>query len=452
MPMITSSKQSMPSIQDILGRAKADNVKLVRLQFVDIHGLPKNMSIHVDQLEKALNNENMLDGSSISGFRTIETSDMYFFPDRSTYATLPWDVDGRKVGRLICDIYNPDQTPFEGCPRSNLKRVLNQVQERGYTFNVGPELEFFLFEKDPDGTISTRTHDKGGYYDLGPDDQGELVRAEIVDYLEQLGFEMEADHHEVAQGQHEIDFKYSDALTQADNVTTAKIVTRYIAARHGLHATFIPKPVFGINGSGMHCNQSLAKLDGSNAFADEKGDYYLSKSAHQYIAGLLKNVQGITAVLNPTVNSYKRLVPGYEAPVYTAWSVANRSALLRVPAKRGKATRVELRSPDPAANPYLAFAALLTAGMDGIENNLTPPEPMVGNIYQMTEHERAEKGVESLPGSLIEALMAMQASDVAKRALGEHIYSEFIKAKTMEWDDFRTNVTPWEIETYMGRF
>jgi glutamine synthetase len=449
--MATSSK-STPSVQDILSRAKADKVQHVRLQFVDIHGLPKNMSIHVDQLEKALNNENMLDGSSISGFRTIETSDMYFFPDRASYVTLPWDVDGRKIGRLICDIHNPDQTPFDGCPRNNLKRVLNEVEEKGYTFNVGPELEFFLFEKNPDGTISTQTHDKGGYYDLGPDDKGELVRAEIVEYLDQMGFEMEADHHEVAQGQHEIDFKYSDALTQADNVTTAKIVTRYVAARHGLHATFIPKPVFGINGSGMHCNQSLAKLNGDNAFASDNGPHYLSDSAHQYIAGLLKNVQGITAVLNPTVNSYKRLVPGYEAPVYTAWSVANRSALLRVPAKRGKATRVELRSPDPVANPYLAFAALLAAGMDGIENNLTPPEPMLGNIYNMTEAERLAQGVESLPGSLVDALTAMKTSAVAKKALGDHIFNEFIKAKTVEWDDFRTNVTPWELETYMGRF
>lgn len=450
--MATLYQKPAPSIQDVLSKVKEDNVKLVRLQFVDIHGLPKNMSIHVDQLEKALNNENMLDGSSIAGFRTIETSDMYFFPDRSTYMTMPWDIDGRKVGRIICDIYNPDLTPFEGCPRNNLKRVLGEVQEQGYTFNVGPELEFFLFEKNPDGTISTRTHDSGGYYDLGPDDKGEWVRAEIVDYLEQLGFEMEADHHEVAHGQHEIDFKYSDALTQADNVTTAKIVTRYVAAKHGLHATFIPKPVFGVNGSGMHCNQSLAKLNGDNAFTDENGDYQLSAQAHQYIAGLLDNVQGITAVLNPTVNSYKRLVPGYEAPVYTAWSAANRSALLRVPAKRGKATRVELRSPDPSANPYLAFAALVAAGLDGMERQLTPPDPMTVNIYKMTERERREQGVDSLPGSLVEALNAMRESCVAKKALGDHIYDEFIKAKTIEWNDFRTNVTPWEIETYMGRF
>lgn len=452
MTMATLYQKPAPSIEDILAKVKEDNVKLVRLQFVDIHGLPKNMSIHVDQFEKALNNEHMLDGSSIAGFRTIETSDMYFFPDRSTYMTMPWDIDGRKVGRIICDIYNPDLTPFDGCPRNNLKRVLGEVEAKGYTFNVGPELEFFLFEKNPDGTFSTRTHDQGGYYDLGPDDRGELVRAEIVDCLEQLGFEMEADHHEVAQGQHEIDFKYSDALTQADNVITAKIVTRHIAAKHGLHATFIPKPVFGVNGSGMHCNQSLALLDGNNAFTDDQGDYQLSSKAHQYIAGLLDNVKGITAILNPTVNSYKRLVPGYEAPVYTAWSAANRSALLRVPAKRGKATRVELRSPDPATNPYLAFAALVTAGMDGIERQLTPPEPMTVNIYKMSELERAEKGIDPLPGSLIEAIHAMKDSDVAKKALGDHIFDEFVKAKTIEWDQFRTNVTPWEIETYMGRF
>lgn len=450
--MPTATMPASPTTQDILAQAKSADVKLVRLQFVDIHGTPKNMSIHVDQLEKALNNEMMLDGSSIAGFRTIETSDMYFFPDRKTFRVMPWDLNGRKVATITCDIYNPDGTPFEGCPRNNLKRVLAEVRELGYTFNVGPELEFFLFERNPDGTPSIKTHDLGGYYDLAPDDRGELVRSEIVAALEQLGFEMEADHHEVAAGQHEIDFKYADALVQADNVTTVKIVTRKIAADHGLHATFMPKPVFGVNGSGMHCNQSLAKLDGGNAFTDDNGDYQLSQAAHYYIGGMLQNVQGITAIMNPLVNSYKRLVPGYEAPVYTAWSAANRSVLLRVPAKRGNATRVELRSPDPAANPYLAFAALVTAGVDGIQKQIEPPSPTTANIYNMSASQRAEEGIDALPGSLNEALMAMKSSEVAKKALGEHIFDEFIKAKTHEWDSFRTDVTPWELNRYMGKF
>ena len=452
MTSTQTSTASVPSVQEILAQAKAANVKLVRLQFVDIHGLPKNMSIHVDQFEKALNNEHMLDGSSIAGFRSIETSDMYFFPDRSTFSVLPWTVDGRAVARIICDIYNPDGTPFEGCPRNNLKRVLAEVREKGYIFNVGPELEFFLFERNADGTPSTRTHDTAGYYDLGPDDKGEDVRGCIVDSLEQLGFEMEADHHEVAQGQHEIDFKYADALLQADNVTTVKIVTRKIASEYGLHASFMPKPVYGVNGSGMHCNQSLGHLTGGNAFADENGDYGLSQEAHWFIGGMLAHVRGITAITNPLVNSYKRLVPGYEAPVYVAWSAANRSALLRVPAKRGNATRVELRSPDPAANPYLAFAALVTAGLDGIEKKMDPASPVTSNIYRLSELEREEMNVPSLPGSLYEALEEMKASSVAKKALGEHIFNEFIKAKTREWDQFRTCVTPWELDAYMGKF
>ncbi len=450
--MPATDVSSTPSIAEILKLAKSKEVKMVRLQFVDIHGLPKNMNIHADQLEKALNNENMLDGSSIEGFRSIETSDMVFHPDRNTFQVLPWKEGNRGIARVICDIYNPDGTPFEGCPRNNLKRVLNDVKKQGYVFNVGPELEFFLFEKNPDGSISTRTHDTGGYYDLGPDDQGEIVRSEIVEALENLGFEMEADHHEVAQGQHEIDFKYADALIQADRVTTAKIITRKIAADHGLHATFIPKPVFGANGSGMHCNQSLANLDGSNAFFDEKGDYQLSANSHHFIGGLLNNVRGITAVLNPLVNSYKRLVPGYEAPVYVAWSAANRSALLRIPAKRGNATRVELRSPDPAANPYLAFAVLLMAGMDGIKNKTASPDPMTTNIYQLSETQRKDLGIASLPGNLFEAMEEFKASSVAKEALGDHIFNQFIKVKRNEWDDFRTDVTPWEIERYMGKF
>ncbi len=441
-----------PSINDILKEAKSQDVKLVRLQFVDLHGHPKNMSIHVAQLEKALNNEIMLDGSSIAGFRTIETSDMYFYPDLSTFKVLPWIEGNRKVARIICDIYNPDGTPFDGCPRNNLKRVLAQVEAQGYVYNVGPELEFFLFKKLADGTITQETHDAAGYYDLGPDDMGEVVRSEIVDTLERLGFEMEADHHEVSQGQHEIDFKYADALRTADNVTTVKIITRLIAAQHGLHASFMPKPVFGINGSGMHVNQSLSDKSGNNIFASEDTKYKLSQESLWYIGGILKHIRGITAIANPLVNSYKRLVPGYEAPVYVAWSPSNRSALLRVPAKRGKSTRIELRSPDPSANPYLAFAAMVMAGLDGIKNKIEPPSPADVNIYKLSAAERDSMGIAALPGSLYEALEELKSSTIAREALGEHIYGEFIRTKEREWDEFRINVTPWETERYLSRY
>jgi len=377
---------------------------------------------------------------------------MYFYPDLNTFKVLPWIEGNRRVARLICDIHNPDGTPFEGCPRSNLKRVLKQVNDLGYTYNVGPELEFFLFKKRPDGTITLDTHDSAGYYDLGPNDMGEVVRSEIVDTLESLGFEMEADHHEVSEGQHEIDFKYSDALTSADNVTTVKIITRLIAAQHGLHASFMPKPIFGINGSGMHVNQSLGDLKGNNVFASDAGEYKLSQEALWFIGGLLKHVRGITAIANPLVNSYKRLVPGYEAPVYVAWSPANRSALLRVPAKRGKSTRIELRSPDPAANPYMAYATMVMAGLDGIKNKIEPPSPAEVNIYKLSPEERMDMGIDALPGSLYEALEALKQSTIAKDALGEHIYREFIRTKEREWDEFRINVTPWETDRYLSRY
>ncbi|MCA9799347.1 MAG: type I glutamate--ammonia ligase [Cyanobacteria bacterium HKST-UBA06] len=449
-PKSLTSSTPVPGVDDIMKMAKEHDVKLIRLQFVDIHGRPKNMSIHVAQLDKALNNEIMLDGSSIAGFRTIETSDMYFFPDRRTFKVLPWVEGSRRVARIVCDMYNADQTPFEGCPRNNLKRVLAEVESKlGYTYNVGPELEFFLFKKNHDGTITMDTHDSAGYYDLGPDDMGEVVRSEIVETLENLGFDMEADHHEVAQGQHEIDFKYADALMTADNVLTVKIISRIIAARHGLHCTFMPKPIYGVNGSGMHCNMSLGDKAGNNVFFDENGEYQLSTEAHHFIGGILKHIRGVTAITNPLVNSYKRLVPGYEAPVYTAWSPANRSALLRVPAKRGKSTRIELRSPDPSTNPYLAFATLLQAGIDGIENKIEPPKPAEVNIYNLSEEERAARKIEPLPGSLYEALAELKTSPIAKKALGDHIYNEFIATKEREWKSFSVNVSPWELETYM---
>lgn len=429
---------------------KENEIKFIQLQFVDINGQVKNMAVPPEQIDKILNNEIMLDGSSIKGFRSIETSDMYFYPDKDSFQILPWTKGNAKSARLICDIYNPDGTPFEGCPRCNLKRVMKEAEKLGFSMNMGPEAEFFLFEKK-DGKITTETHDTAGYYDVGPDDLGENVRGDIVTALKEMGFDIEASHHEVADGQHEIDFKYGDILTTADNVATFRIAVKAVAAQHGLHATFMPKPIFGINGSGMHCNMSLFK-NGKNAFLDEKKEYKLSDIALYSIGGLLKHIKSITAITNPTVNSYKRLVPGYEAPVYLAWSLANRSALLRVPAKRGNATRVELRSPDPSCNPYLAFAAILEAALDGIRNKIDPPAPVESNIYHLTSKERKKQRIDSLPGSLAEALEQLEKSLVAKAALGEHIFKEFMSAKKKEWDSFRTYVSGWEIDRYLERY
>ena len=432
-----------------------NHVKFVRLQFVDINGMVKNLAVPAKQIDKILNNELMLDGSSIKGFRSIETSDMYFYPDRSTFAILPWrEKEGKwNVARIICDIHNADGTPFEGCPRCNLKRVIKEAEEMGFVMNVGPEAEFFLFKKDENGIPSTYTHDAAGYYDVGPDDKGEDIRAHIVDALEQLGFEIEASHHEAARGQHEVDFKYADALTAADNIVTFKYAVKASADKFGLHATFMPKPIFGINGSGMHCNISLFnKKEGKNAFYCEDSAYQLSKEALYTIGGIIEHVKDFTAITNPTVNSYKRLVPGFEAPVYIAWSLSNRSALIRVPAKRGNATRVELRSPDASCNPYLVMAVLLTVAMDGVKNQIKPPLQTEENIYDMTAKERKRSHIESLPGSLNEALALMKKSKIVKKALGEHIFNEFVTAKEMEWDRYRTAVTPWEIDEYLEKY
>ena len=394
----------------------------------------------------------MLDGSSIKGFRSIETSDMFFHPDINTFQILPWrETDGVNSARLICDIYNADGTPFEGCPRCNLKRLMQAAEKMGFSMNIGPEAEFFLLAKDKDGKVTTKTSDNAGYYDVGPEDLGEDVRSDIVLTLQEMGFDIEASHHEGAVGQHEIDFRYADILTAADNVATFRIVVKAVAAKHNLHATFMPKPIYGIQGSGMHCNISLFK-GGKNAFYDKKSEYELSNEAKYAIGGMLKHVRSITAVTNPTVNSYKRLVPGYEAPVYLAWSLANRSALLRVPAKRGVSTRVELRSPDPACNPYLAFAAILEACLDGIRNKIDPPAPVESNIYKLTSKERKKQRIDALPGSLSEALECMDKSLVAQAALGEHIYKEFMTSKKKEWDSFRTYVSQWELDKYLERY
>lgn len=437
---------------DIKTIIKENNIRFIKLQFVDINGQVKNMSVPAQHIDKVLSNEIMLDGSSIKGFRSIETSDMFFYPDKNTFEVLPWrSEEGYQSARIICDIYNADGTPFEGCPRCNLKRVMNEAKKLGFTMNIGPEAEFFLFSKDENGNITTTTQDNAGYYDVGPEDLGEDVRSDIVTTLQDMGFDIEASHHEVADGQHEVDFKYADILTAADNVVTFKVVVKAIAALHYLHATFMPKPIFGINGSGMHCNVSLFK-DGQNAFFDENAEYKLSETAKHAIGGMLKHIKSITAILNPTVNSYKRLVPGYEAPVYLAWSLANRSALLRVPAKRGVATRVELRSPDPSCNPYLAFATILEACLDGIRNKIDPPAPVESNIYKLTSKERKRQKIDSLPGTLKEAVDMFSKSLVANAALGQHIMGEFVTAKEKEWDSYRTAVTQWELNKYLARY
>lgn len=436
---------------EILAKAREAQVKFIRLQFTDILGVLKNVAITVEQLEKALDGELMFDGSSIEGFVRIEESDMYLRPDPDTFVVFPWRPREGAVARLMCDVYNPDGTPFDGCPRNALKKALAEAAELGYTMKVGPEAEFFLFQVDENGQPTTKTHDNAGYFDLTPVDMGENARRSMVLTLEEMGFEIEASHHEVAPGQHEIDFKYDDALDVADKIVTFKFVVRTIAQRHGLHATFMPKPIFGINGSGMHCHQSLF-VGSKNAFYDADSSDGLSEIAKYYIGGLMKHARAFAAITNPTVNSYKRLVPGYEAPVYIAWSGRNRSPLIRVPAKRGLSTRLELRNPDPSCNPYLAIAATLKAGLDGIKNKIQPPAPCDRNIYHMTESDRRELGIDSLPASLLEAVQELSTDEVIKAALGGHIFDKFIEAKMKEWDSFRVQVHAWEVDEYLSKF
>lgn len=439
--------------EQIFQLVKEQGVKYIRLQFTDLFGIIKNVEIPVSQLNKALDNKCMFDGSSIEGFVRIEESDMYLYPDLNTFVIFPWTAEKGKVARFICDIYHPDGTPFEGDPRNNLKRVLAHMRkEYGFThFNLGPEPEFFLFKLNEKGEPSLELNDKGGYFDLAPTDLGENCRRDIVLELEEMGFEIEASHHEVAPGQHEIDFKYQNALKACDDIQTFKLVVKTIARKHGLHATFMAKPLFGVNGSGMHCNLSLFK-DGVNAFYDKDGELELSDTARQFIAGILKHVPNFTAITNPTVNSYKRLVPGYEAPCYVAWSARNRSPLIRIPASRGLSTRIEVRSVDPSANPYLAMTVQLAAGLDGIKNKLTPPAPVDRNIYVMTKEERMEDGIVDLPSTLALALENLKGDKVITDALGVHILEHFIEAKEIEWDLFRTAVHPWEREQYMSQY
>lgn len=440
------------SREQILQIVKEENVRFIRLQFTDLFGMIKNVEIPVSQLEKALNNKIMFDGSSIEGFVRIEESDMYLYPDLNTFVIFPWTAEKGKVARMICDIYHPDGTPFEGDPRSNLKRMLNQMKQLGFTdFNVGPEPEFFLFKLDEKGEPTLELNDQGGYFDLAPTDLGENCRRDIVLELEEMGFEIEASHHEVATGQHEIDFKYQNALKACDDIQTFKLVVKTIARKHGLHATFMAKPLFGVNGSGMHSNLSLFS-NGKNSFYDPHGDLQLSETARQFVAGIMKHAQSFTAITNPTVNSYKRLVPGYEAPCYIAWSARNRSPLIRIPASRGLSTRIEVRSVDPSANPYLAMAVLLAAGLDGIKHQLTALPPVERNIYAMTKQERMENGIEDLPANLSQALDLLKKDEVIQQALGVHLLEHFIEAKEIEWELFCTNVHPWEREQYLKQY
>lgn len=431
--------------EDIIRIVKEEDIEFIRMQFVDIFGQLKNVAITASQIEKAVNNQITFDGSSIEGYTRINESDQYLYPDLNSFAIFPWRPAQGKVARLICDVYNPDGTPFVGDPRGVLRRVLQRSRDMGFdAFNIGPELEFFLFETDDQGHATTLTRDEAGYFDLGPLDHGESTRREICLNLEQMGVAVEASHHEVAAGQHEIDLQYTDALRAADNIMTFKLAVKTLAQKNGLHATFMPKPVSGAAGSGMHVNMSLFR-DGKNAFYDEADPRHLSPLAYQFIAGLLGHVRGCCAVTNPLVNSYKRLVPGYEAPCHLAWSTGNRSALVRIPTPRGNSTRVELRSPDPACNPYLALAACLAAGLDGIEQQMTPPAPLTGNLYEVGD----ASGIQRLPGSLEEAVRALEADSVITDALGAHVTEQYLAGKRRECRSYAAQVSQWELEQYL---
>jgi glutamine synthetase len=437
---------------EILRAADEEGVRFMRLQFTDILGVIKNVEIPRSQFEKALDGQILFDGSSIQGFTRIEESDMLLVPDLETFRVNPWtNPDGSKVARMICDIYLPDGTPFAGCPRMTLKRQVEHAARLGYTMVAGPEAEFFLFQRDENGDPKIETHDVGGYFDLTPVDKGEECRRDIVIVLEAMGFEVEAAHHEVAPGQHEIDFKYAPAVACADNVTTFRFVVKKVAQDHGLHATFMPKPIFGVNGSGMHCHQSLMK-GSENAFYDPNAEWQLSRVAVGYIGGILAHAVSFCAVTNPLVNSYKRLVPGYEAPSNVAWSEKNRSPLVRVPAKRGMSTRCEVRMPDPSCNPYLALAVMLAAGMDGVTRNLDPGPPINKNIFTMSHREKRRLKIDQLPANLNDALDELSKDPAMRDALGEHIYDHYMRAKRSEWAEYISHVHPWEQERYLAEY
>jgi glutamine synthetase len=437
---------------EILTRCKKENVHFLRLQFTDIDGIIKNVEVPSSQFEKALDGQIMFDGSSIQGFTRIEESDMLLVPDLATFQVFPWETDHGKVGRLVCDIANPDGSVFAGCPRSALKRVVDRAAHMGFKMMAGPEAEFFLFQRDHNGAALAATHDSGGYFDLSPRDLGEEARREITLVLEAMGFEVEAAHHEVAPGQHEIDFKYGDAVSTADAIVTFRFVVKKVALMYGLHATFMPKPLAGVNGSGMHVHQSLFSPRGKNAFYDAKGEWELSKTARAYIGGLLEHARAFVAITNPLVNSYKRLVPGYEAPVNVAWSEKNRSPMIRVPARRGIGTRCEVRVPDPSCNPYLAFAAMLASGLDGIDRGLDCGEPVNRNIFDMSQREKKRLRIVQLPASLDEALNHLEKDGLLREALGDHIFDHFLFNKRTEWAEYIKEIHDWELERYLDRY
>jgi glutamine synthetase len=443
--------------KDLLKRVKDDEIKFISLQFSDVTGAVKSVDMPIKGLDGALEEGVWFDGSSVEGFARIQESDMRLVIDPETYAMLPWAAEERKRGRVFCDIYTPDGDPFAGDPRGTLKRLRTKIAERGWTLNVGPEPEFFLFRRASENGHSVHPvpHDVGGYFDFSPSDEAVRVRTELMDALNSMGLDIEVGHHEVALGQHEIDFRFADVVKAADNVLTLKYTVKAIAAKHGLVASFMPKPIYGINGSGMHCHQSLFDAQGNNLFFDDKDEFKLSQIAYGFIAGQLKHARALAAIVSPTVNSFKRLVPGYEAPVYIGWATANRSALIRIPRYnegRPKSVRAELRFPDPSSNPYLAFAVMLASALDGIDNNFTPPAPLNNvNLYQLTKDERTKMGVGELPGSLAEALTELENDEVLKNALGATIFDAFARAKWEEWDEFRLHVTDYEVERYLER-
>ncbi len=439
------------SKKEILDLAAKNDVRFLRLQFTDILGINKNVEIPASQFEKALEGDIMFDGSSIEGFVRIEESDMLLSPDLGTFQIFPWGDEKNRVARVICDINTTDGNPFPGDPRGVLKKILARADKLGYTMNAGMEAVFFMFKPDADDAPSTVTHDVGSYFDLAPADLGEDARRAIVGVLEQMGFEVEAAHHEVAFGQHEIDFRYADALRTADNIATFRFVVKYVAQTFGLVASFMPKPIFGQNGSGMHTHQSLFKGK-TNAFWDEKAEWELSQTALHYIGGLLQHARGYTAITNPLVNSYKRLVPGFEAPVNVAWSMKNRSPMIRIPDRRGTGTRIELRIPDPAANPYLALAVQLAAGLDGIDTKADAREPVNTNIWEMSHREKRRLRIDDLPKNLEEACDELEKDDVITEALGEHVTQHFLAAKRMEWQDYISQVSRWELDNYLAKY
>ncbi|MDO4284526.1 MAG: type I glutamate--ammonia ligase [Eubacteriales bacterium] len=438
--------------EDIIRLAEEEDIEFIRLQFTDMFGMLKNIAVTRSQLERALSNKCMFDGSSIDGFARIEESDMYLHPDFDTLAIFPWRPQQGKVARMLCDIYLPDGQPYEGDPRYILKKALGRAEEAGYSLEVGPECEFFLFQTDDNAQPTTITNEQAGYFDVGPLDFGENARRDMVLTLEEMGFVIDGTHHENAPAQHEIDAHYDEALKTADNIMTMKLAIRTIAKQHGLHATFMPKPKQGVNGSGMHLNLSLTK-DGKNIFGDGSDPNGLSQEAYYFIGGLMKHARAITAIANPLVNSYKRLVAGYEAPIHVAWSVKNRSPLIRIPSVADAGhTRIELRSPDSAANPYLVIAACLGAGLDGIRNRIMPPDRIDGNIYEMTQEERTARQVEDLPGTLAEAIDALEQDEVICDILGRSFAQKYIAIKRSEWNEYRTQVSEWELQEYLNKY